>query len=245
MPPTAPQPAHALESYPPLVSGAGSAGEAWEAATKAVEVDSGTVWGAAEEEEGPAPQPVPFTPEPLPFRPAAAAATAGKLVRAAADAGASNPEGPTPKPPIWSARDEAGDESGEGAATWGLVLRRPDIPREEEGRGRQRDRDCPVSATGESLTPDSVSVTECHSHENKGAAPRASVTRDVSILMGGKPRLFLASIGLIITRGPSTLALPMARLFMRKPTMGERLISDSVKYLSPGARLFSNSSPPF
>ena len=85
--------------------------------------------------EGPAPPPVPFAPEPMPFRPAAAAATAGKSVRAVADAeGASNPEGPTPKPPIWSASEEAGDKSGAGAAAWGLVLRRPDIPREEERR---------------------------------------------------------------------------------------------------------------
>ena len=85
--------------------------------------------GAAEEEEGPAPPSVPFTPEPLPFCLAAAAATAGNSVRAAAAEGASNPEGPNPKPSIWSAREEAGDISGEGAAAWGLVLRRLDIPR--------------------------------------------------------------------------------------------------------------------
>ena len=48
----------------------------------------------------------------------------------------------------------------------------------------------PVSATVESLTPDLVSVTECHSHKHEGAAHRASVTRDVSILLGRKPRLF-------------------------------------------------------
>ena len=94
---------------------------------RAVTVESGTFGEAEEEEEGPAPPPVPFMPEPLPFRPAAAAA--GKSVRAAADAGASNLEGPTAKSPNLSARDEAGDESGEGVDAWGLVLRRPDIPR--------------------------------------------------------------------------------------------------------------------
>ena len=67
-----------------------------------------------------------------------------------------------------------------------------------------------MSRTGESLTPDSVSVTECHSHEHKGAAPRVSVTRVVMILMGREPRFNLASIGLIKTRGPAPLALPMA-----------------------------------
>ena len=121
----------ALESPAPFLSAGeeegASLGEPADA-TREVAADDGSVGDAEEEEEGPAPPPVPFTPEPCPFRPASAGA-AGKSVRAAADAGESNPVGPTPKPAMWSARDEAGDGegSGTGAAAGALVLRRPDI----------------------------------------------------------------------------------------------------------------------
>ena len=100
MPPTAPQPAHALESSPPFLSGARSAGEAWEAATKAVAADEGLDGEAEEEEEGPAPLPVPFIARTRP------AAVAGRFLRSVVSLG---------PPGLHTSDRQVGEErSGEG-----------------------------------------------------------------------------------------------------------------------------------